>query len=118
MGCGGKIKVVRGKPGNQSIMVATFGAMFSGLQEAERLHKSFADKNHGRDEFQKINSSNLIDDSHKGLHKARANTMESVLYGYLGLAEDLDKLDFETKKRAVVKSKKEIQAIVDASLHC
>ncbi|XP_038900433.1 uncharacterized protein LOC120087658 [Benincasa hispida] len=118
MGCGGKIKVVRGKPGNQSIMIVTFDAMFSGLQEAERLHKSFADKSHGRDEFQKIYSSHLID-SHKDLHKATgANTLDNVLYGYLGLTEDLDKLDFETKKRSVVKSKKEIQAIVNASLHC
>lgn len=118
MGCGGKIEVVRGKPGNHSIMIATFGAMFSGLQEAERLHKRFADKSHGRDEFHKINSSHLID-SHNDLHIATgANTLESVLYGYLGLAEDLDKLDFETKKRSVVKSKKEIQAIVNASLDC
>lgn len=118
MGCGGKIEVVRGKPGNHSIMVATFGAMFSGLQEAERLHKMFADKSHGRHEFHKINSSHLID-SHNDLHIATgANTLESVLYGYLGLAEDLDKLDFETKKRSVVKSKKEIQAIVNASLDC
>ncbi|KAA0033382.1 hypothetical protein IC582_026861 [Cucumis melo] len=118
MGCGGKIKVVRGEPGNQSIMVVTFGAMFSGLQEAERLHKSFADKSHGRDEVHKINLRHLID-SNVDLHKATgANTLESVLYGYLGLAEDLVKLDFETKKRSVVKSKKEIQAIVNASLQC
>lgn len=117
MGCGGRIKVVRGKPANQSIMVVTFGAMFSGLQEAERLHKNFVDNSRGRDGFHEINSSHLID-SHSDLHKAGANTMERVLYGYLGLAEDLDKLDFETKKRCVVKSKKEIQTIVDATLHC
>lgn len=109
--------MVRGKPANQSIMVVTFGAMFSGLQEAERLHKNFADKSHGRDEFHEINSSHRID-SHGDLHKAGANKMESVLYGYLGLAEDFEKLDFETKKRSVVKSKKEIQAIVDATLQC
>ena len=42
--------------------------------------------------------------------------MEHVLYGYLEIVGDLDKLDFEAKERCVVKSKKEIWAIVDAPL--
>ncbi|KAK7261240.1 hypothetical protein RIF29_27545 [Crotalaria pallida] len=105
---GGKTKVSRGKPGNFSILVVTFNATFSGLQEAERLHKFYADKQHGRAELQQI-------DDGRGL-KDCENNEESALFGYLGNAEDLDKLDFESKKHSVVKSKKEIQAIADANL--
>jgi hypothetical protein len=46
-----------------------------------------------------------------------SNTKENVLYGYLGISIDLDKLDFETKKRCVVKSKKEIKAVADFALN-
>lgn len=92
----------------------TFNATFSGLQEAERLHKFYADKKHGRAEFQQIDGSG-IKDSNEETQNLPGNE-ESALYGYLGNAEDLDKLDFENKKHSVVKSKKEIQAIADATL--
>ncbi|KAJ6773107.1 RNA RECOGNITION MOTIF XS DOMAIN PROTEIN-RELATED [Salix koriyanagi] len=39
---------------------------------------------------------------------------EHLLYGYLGIAEDLDRLDFNTKKWILVKSKKEIQELANA----
>lgn len=105
MGFGGKIKVCRGKPANQSIMVVKFSGTFSGLQEAERLHKFFSDNERGRTELKQVtpkNNSNADDETQK------ANKVERVLYGYLGIAEDLDKLDFETKKWCSVRSKKEI----------
>ncbi|KAL4292700.1 hypothetical protein HN51_043051 [Arachis hypogaea] len=107
---GGKTKVSRGKPANYSILVVTFNATFSGLQEAERLNKFYSDKRHGREEFQQID-----DEGTQGIHSTNLHK-ENVLYGYLGNAEDLDKLDFESKKHSVVKSKKDIQAIVDDTL--
>ncbi|GFZ20342.1 hypothetical protein Acr_28g0010470 [Actinidia rufa] len=97
MGFGAKIKVCRGKPANQSIMVVKFNSTLSGLQEAEKLHKFYANNKHGRTEFQQINpngSSSSDDETQKTL----ANKVEHLLYGYLGIAEDLDKLHFETKK--------------------
>ncbi|KAH1130636.1 hypothetical protein J1N35_002014 [Gossypium stocksii] len=99
-------KVCRGKPVNQSIMVVIFHGTFSGLQEAERLHKLYAENKHGRAEFQRVNCK-----SGGTKHK-----LEDVLYGYLGIASDLDKLDIKTKSHSIVKSKKGIYAIADAHL--
>ncbi|KAK6235136.1 XS domain - like 7 [Theobroma cacao] len=112
MGFGwGISKVCRGKPANQSIMTVIFHGTFSGLKEAERLHKLYAENKHGRAEFQQINCSS------GETKKAPLDKVKDVLYGYLGIAGDLDKLDFETKSRALVKSKKEIYATADALLN-
>lgn len=112
MGFGERTKVCRGRPANQSIMVVKFNSTLSGLQAAERLHKFYAETKHGKAEFQRINtcSSSCTGEAPKA---ASAEKVEHVLYGYLGIAEDLEKLDFETKKRCVVKSKKAIQRIAD-----
>ncbi|KAL6967072.1 hypothetical protein U1Q18_032876 [Sarracenia purpurea var. burkii] len=115
LGFGKKTKVCRGKPANQSIMVVRFTGTFSGLQEAEKLHKFYADNKHGRAELQQINASDCSIGNGKA-QKASANTMENCLYGYLGIADDLDKLDFETKKWCSVRSKKGIQEMADAPL--
>lgn len=111
MGFGQTItKVCRGKATNQSIMVVNFHGTFSGLQEAENLHKLYAENKQGRAEIQKITSQ-----SNYSIYKSwQADKFQSVLYGYLGIAEDLDKLDFEAKGRCFVKSKKEIHAIANA----
>lgn len=112
MGFGwGISKVCRGKPANQSIMTVIFHGTFSGLKEAERLHKLYAENKHGRAEFQQINCSS------GETKKAPLDKVKDVLYGYLGIAGDLDKLDFETKSCALVKSKKEIYATADALLN-
>ncbi|XP_057484536.1 uncharacterized protein LOC130770911 [Actinidia eriantha] len=115
MGFGAKIKVCRGKPANQSIMVVKFNSTLSGLQEAEKLHKFYANNKHGRMEFQQINP-NGSSSSDGETQKTSANKVEHLLYGYLGIAEDLDKLHFETKKWFYVKSKKGIQEMADAPL--
>lgn len=105
---GVKIKVCRGKPGNPSIMVVKFSGTFSGLEQAEKLHNLYAKMKQGRAELQEMSGEFKS-------NKLEGNRAESVLYGYLGIAGDMDKLDFESKKRSVVKSKKEIMAIVDAT---
>ncbi|KAK9153756.1 hypothetical protein Sjap_001236 [Stephania japonica] len=105
----GVTKVQRGKPANQSIMVVTFSFTFSGFQDAERLHKYFADEKRGREEFcGKIGGNSM---------EGRPEKLEHVLYGYMGIAEDFDKLDFGMKNKCSLKSKKnDIQAIADAPL--
>lgn len=110
-----KTKVQRGESENQNIMIASFNATLSGLKEAESLHKLYADKKHGRVEFQQIISGGH-NTTNKEMEKVSADEVVNVLYGYLGISEDLDKLDSEHGKRCVVKSKKEIQAIADATL--
>ncbi|KAK3015861.1 hypothetical protein RJ639_006549, partial [Escallonia herrerae] len=114
MGFGEKTEVCRGKPANQSILVVKFKPTLSGLKEAERLHNFYDESKQGRAEFQhieSINSSNTEETPKKS-----ADKVENVLFAYLGRAEDLDKIDIETRKRCLVKSKKEIVDIADAPL--
>jgi len=108
MGFGEKTTVCQGKPANQSTMVVKFSGTISGFQEAEKLHKIYADNKRGRTEFQSINPNDI--------QNASASNIEQFLYAYLGTAEDLDKLDFGTKKRCIVRSKKEIHEMADAPL--
>ncbi|KAM7254799.1 hypothetical protein ACFE04_020040 [Oxalis oulophora] len=103
MGFGeGLAKVCNGRPANQSIMVVIFQSTLSGLKEAERLHNFYAKNNLGRADFE------------SGDRKTQSTAdieVEKILYGYMGIADDLVKLDFETKKHCIVKSKKEVAAI-------
>nr|BAF37796.1 hypothetical protein [Ipomoea trifida] len=105
MGFGGK--VCRGKPGNLSVLVVKFAATLSGLQEAERLGNLYAETKHGRAEFEQVSTGSCVSNEQVPL----ADKTEEILYGYLGIVEDLDKLDFESKRRSKLKSKKEIQSI-------
>lgn len=102
IGIDGAFRVSNGKAANRSIMVLTFRATLSGLQEAEKLHKHYVDTKHGRLEFKQIAS---------GDRTLKKEKIEDFLYGYLGTVEDLDKLDNMIKNRCFVKSKKEIHAI-------
>ncbi|KAJ8551970.1 hypothetical protein K7X08_028413 [Anisodus acutangulus] len=113
MGFGEKAKVSRGKPASQSILMVKFSATLSGLEEAERLCDIYAHRKHGRAEFQRISSghSGSRDDETK---EPLTDPVGKILYGYLGIAEDLDKVDFETKKRSSVRSKKQIKDIAVA----
>lgn len=113
MGFGEKAKVSRGKPANQSILMVKFSATLSGLQEAERLSDIYAHRKHGRAEFQHI-SCGHSGGSDGETKEALTDKVGKILYGYLGIAEDLDKLDFETKKRSSVRSKKQIKDIAVA----
>ncbi|XP_072951287.1 uncharacterized protein [Typha angustifolia] len=106
----GKAKISYGKPANQSMFLVKFMPTFSGLQEAEKLHKHFADRKRGKQEFQQIKISN-------GKMEAPVKKVEELLYGYMASTEDMHKLDAETKKRCLVKSKKDIEAIADAPLN-
>ncbi|KAF9674971.1 hypothetical protein SADUNF_Sadunf10G0183200 [Salix dunnii] len=111
---GGKIKVCLGKPADQSVMLVKFLGTFTGLGNAEKLHKYFEEKKHGREEFEH-NTSNNSNNSNSWEEETQGGQLEEhLLYGYLGIAEDLDRLDFNTKKWILVKSKKEIQELANA----
>ncbi|GAB4835216.1 hypothetical protein Ancab_000125 [Ancistrocladus abbreviatus] len=87
---------------------------YSGLQEAERLHKYFFEKQQGRKEFEQVTSN--IDENSSAMQKGTPadEGEESLLYCYRGISEDLDRVDFDSKKRCLVKSRKEIQGLADA----
>ena len=101
-----------GRPADQSIMVVKFLGTFTGLEMAERLHKYLVENKRGRLEFQRITSNNgksSIEET--GIQGDRLE--EQLLYGYMAIAEDLDKLDFHNRKWSLIKSKKEIQDLAN-----
>lgn len=83
----------------------------AGLKEAERLSEYFEKDNHGRKGWSRAQamSSSLDDDKNPALVKLDEKTGEKkrILYGYLVTASDLDKVDLDTRKRLVIKSRKE-----------
>lgn len=110
---GGQMKVCLGNPGNTIIMVVKFLGTATGLQDAERLKKYFEENNRGRADFEKLAS---VEGKRRNSHEARTKAGkldELFLYGYMGIAEDLDKVDFDTKRRCSVRSYKEIQDIAN-----
>ena len=111
---GGKIKVCLGKPADQSVILVKFLGTFTGLGIAERLDKYFVENNRGREQFEQktSNSSKSSNLPEECMHGDKLE--ESLLYGYIGIAEDLDKLDFNTKKWISVKSKKDIEDLENA----
>ncbi|EOY19082.1 hypothetical protein QUC31_006244 [Theobroma cacao] len=109
---GGKITVCLGRPADQSIMVVKFLGTFTGLAMAERLHKYFVGQDRGRVDFQQITSNN--GKSSVGEMQIQVDKLEEqLLYGYMAIAEDLDKLDFHNRKWSLIKSKKEIQDLAN-----
>ncbi|KAI4352601.1 hypothetical protein L6164_006837 [Bauhinia variegata] len=108
-----RIKLCLGKPADQSIILVKFLDTFLGLGDAGRLHKYLSDSKRGRVDFDRIRSNNS--QSHgtgeTGIHE---DNLEHILYGYMGIAEDLDKLDFNSKKWTMIKSKKEIEDLDNA----
>lgn len=111
---GGKFKICLGKPGDHSVMVVKFLGTFSGLEDAGKLHKYYAENDHGRADLEKINYNNGKSNKAKEARSQPGKPEEIVLYGHIGIAEDLDKLDFDTKKRCLIQSKQEIQELADA----
>lgn len=118
----GKIKVVNGSSATQGTLLVKFSPTFSGLQEAERLHK-YCEENHcGRNDWLQVQSQhksqqNISEDSDLSQADGNAKDDKKPFYGYIGIAEDLEKVDFDTKKRTLVKSRKDIEAITDGPVH-
>lgn len=106
----GKTTICRGKPGNPNIMLVKFNGTLSGLQEAERLHNVFSEKKRGRAELQDRDSRTGC---HEGVVQEPEAKIEDVLYGYLGIVEDFDKLNYDMRRHCFAKSRKNILACVD-----
>lgn len=102
----GRIKLCLGKPADQSVILVKFLGTFVGLADAERLHKYLSDSNRGRAECETVKYDGIkscnIRETDEG------DKVENILYGYVGIAEDFDKLDFNSKKWSLIKSRKEI----------
>lgn len=106
----GRIKLCLGKPADQSVILVKFLGTFVGLGDAERLNKYLSDGNRGRVEFERIKSKtskcSAVDET-----DLEGDKVEHILYGYMGIADDLDKLDFNSKNRSFIKSRKEIEQL-------
>ncbi|WOK95624.1 hypothetical protein Cni_G04331 [Canna indica] len=106
----GKSKSIYGKEGHTGITVVKFPNTQLGLKEAERLSDYLEKDNHGRKGWAHAQASQSgSDDKNPALVKVDEKTGEKkrVLYGYLATASDLEKIDFDMRKRAVVKSRRE-----------
>lgn len=110
---GGKSKSLYGKDGHLGITLVKFSADQSGLKEAVRLGEFFEKDNRGRIGWARAQSQSISsgkdDENNPNLVKVDAKTGEKnrVFYGYLGTAFDLDKVDFDTRKKAAVESRRE-----------
>ncbi|KAI4385448.1 hypothetical protein MLD38_003472 [Melastoma candidum] len=107
-GYGNGKKITRGNPANDNVLIVIYKATLSGLLEAKKLGKFFAEKCRG-----KVDLQNMVSGGRQQAVDV-ARDAASSLYGYLGVSEDLEHLDFETKKRCVIRSLKEIQNTVNA----
>ncbi|CAI9091304.1 OLC1v1026289C2 [Oldenlandia corymbosa var. corymbosa] len=105
----GKVKVSSGISANNDIMVVKFLGTFPGLQEAKNLHNYFLDEKCGRTDLEQMTLS-------KSERVLGDKLEEPLLYGYMGISEDLDKVDFDTKRRCSIRSKWEIEYIAEAPL--
>lgn len=108
---GGKAKSIFGKDGHTGITVVKFANTPAGLEEAERLTEYFEKDNHGRSGWALAQAtlSGEDDEKNPALVKVDVKTGEKkrIFYGYLATATDLEKVDIETRKKAIVKSSRE-----------
>ncbi|XP_050210479.1 uncharacterized protein LOC126660830 [Mercurialis annua] len=113
---GGKIKVCLGKPADQSVMLVKLLGTFTGLGIAKRLDRYFSENNRGRGEFEQKTSKSSKSSNDVQIDINGDKLEEHLLYGYIGISDDMDKLDFNTKKWITLKSKKDIQDLENAPL--
>ena len=79
--------------------------ILSCLHEAEHLHQHFVSCLRGREQWVKL------DPTKSEKEQKNAEEKNTILYGYLGLAHDLDKVDLDFHRRCVVRSRKQIDVI-------
>ncbi|KAI3496505.1 hypothetical protein L1887_38869 [Cichorium endivia] len=108
----GKSKAMFGREGHMGITVVKFAGDHSGLKDAIKLADFFERQNHGRASWASVQSlSRLGKDEDKDPNfvkfDKKTGQKERVLYGYLGTVFDLDSLDFDTRKKVTVESKRE-----------
>ncbi|OAY55765.1 uncharacterized protein LOC110611995 [Manihot esculenta] len=107
---GGKSKSLYGRDGHLGITIIKFSGDHLGLKEAFRLAEHFEKENHGRKAWGRIQPITLGKDDEKNpnlVKVERSGEKKRILYGYLGTASDLHKVDFETKKKVSIESQRE-----------
>lgn len=116
LGCtGGKSKSLYGREGHLGITLIKFSSDQAGLKEANRLAEYFERDNRGRKAWARLQPLTLgskDDENNPHLVKFDEKTREKkrILYGYVGTASDLDKLDFDTRKKVVIESQREYKS--------
>ncbi|XVF28844.1 hypothetical protein REPUB_Repub15cG0067100 [Reevesia pubescens] len=107
----GKSKAVYGREGHLGITVVKFAGDQAGLKDAVRLAEYFEKENRGRKGWSHVQPYTLVKDDEKNpsLVKVDERTGEKkrIFYCYLGTIADLDKVDFDTRKRVVIESRRE-----------
>lgn len=108
---GGKSHSLYNREGHRGITLVKFANDRSGLEAALRLADYFEKERRGRREWARVQSmaTGHDDDNNPDLVSVDDRTKErkKILYGYLGTASDLEKLDFETRKKVAIESKRE-----------
>ncbi|KAF5752271.1 hypothetical protein HS088_TW01G00179 [Tripterygium wilfordii] len=111
----GKSKSLYGRDGHLGVTLIKFTGDESGLKEALRFVEYFEKDNLGRKDWARLQPLTLGKDDEKNpkLVKVDERTGEKtrILYGYLATATDLDKVDFDTRKKVVIESQREIQTL-------
>ncbi|KDP40174.1 hypothetical protein JCGZ_02172 [Jatropha curcas] len=114
LGCfGGKSKSLYGRDGHLGITLIKFSGDQVGLKEALRLAEHFEKENHGHKAWERIQPMSLGKDDEKNpnlVQVERSGEKKRILYGYLGTAADLYKIDFETKKKVIIESQSELKS--------
>nr|GLL43697.1 uncharacterized protein LOC109175562 [Ipomoea trifida] len=111
---GGKSKSLYCREGHLGITLVKFASDQSGLKEALRLTEYFLKDNRGRNGWSRVQPLTLVKDEENNpdLVKVDQRTGEKkrVFYGYLATVSDMDKVDFETRKKVSIESIREFQS--------
>ncbi|GAA0163365.1 hypothetical protein LIER_39584 [Lithospermum erythrorhizon] len=107
----GKSKALYSREGHLGITLVKFSGDQSGLKEAMQLANHFEKDGHGQRGWAQVPSSSADKDDGSNPHlvKVDPKTGEKnrILYGYLGTIMDIDKIDFETRKKVMVESRRD-----------
>ncbi|KAH0637127.1 hypothetical protein KY290_037532 [Solanum tuberosum] len=106
---GGKAKALYSRDGHLGVTLVKFASDQSGLTEAMRLAEYFEKDNHGRNGWARLQPLTLgkDDENNPDLCKFDHRTGEKkrVIYGYLGTVSDLEKVDFDFRKKITIASR-------------
>ncbi|KAG8073550.1 hypothetical protein GUJ93_ZPchr0006g43436 [Zizania palustris] len=108
---GGKSKSLYGKEGHLGLTLIKFANSPSGLKEAERFAEFLERQDHGRIGWSRAQANQSVDSDNNPLlveMDNRTGEKTRVLYGYLAISSDLDELDSDSRKRASLKSRRDL----------
>ncbi|CAH9132956.1 unnamed protein product [Cuscuta epithymum] len=113
---GGKSKAIYSREGHLGISLVKFSSDQAGLKEAVRMAEYFLKDNRGRNGWARVQpfttSGGADEDNNPDLVKVDQRTGEKkrVFYGYLATVSDMEKVDFETRKKVSIESRRELQS--------